>query len=127
MSGTIILEPTARHGIAASAVWRPLDTLAGKVVGFIDNSKPNFHHLADDLSRLLTKTPAGRFAAKDYARAQHRRKPELGDIGPNTLLPISTTPEEIGIVVAGGPGTHSVYVPTFGQTRAVTRAIDVEP
>jgi hypothetical protein len=64
------------------------------------------------------------FAVKDYVRAQHTRRPELGEIGPETLLPISVEAEEIGIIVAGGPGTHSVYVPTFGQTRAVTRLID---
>ena len=27
-----------------------------KVVGFIDNSKPNFSHLVDDLAELLTST-----------------------------------------------------------------------
>jgi hypothetical protein len=27
------------------------------------------------------------------------------------------------VIVAGGPGTHSVYVPCFGNTRAVTREI----
>jgi hypothetical protein len=68
--------------------------------------------------------PAGRFAPKDLARARHTRGPELGAIAPDTPVPISPSAEEIGIIVAGGPGTHSVYVPTFGQTRAVTRAID---
>ncbi len=46
---------------------------------------------------------------------------ELGVIGPDTLLPISPQPELIGIVVAGGPGTHAVYVPTYGNTRSATR------
>ena len=68
---------------------------------------------------------ASRFAAKDYARARHTRGPELGEIEPHTRLPISAKPEDIGIIVAGGPGTHSVYVPTFGQTRAVTRAVQI--
>lgn len=68
---------------------------------------------------------AARFAAKDYARARHTRGPELGAVEPHTRLPISVTAEDIGIVVAGGPGTHSVYVPTFGQTRAVTRAVRI--
>jgi hypothetical protein len=49
----IILEPTAAGGIAPRGAWRPLDRLAGKVVGFIDNSKPNFQHLVDDLAELL--------------------------------------------------------------------------
>ncbi|MEN3354566.1 MAG: hypothetical protein V7640_2724, partial [Betaproteobacteria bacterium] len=80
-----------------------------------------------DVKRRLwdeSKMVASRFAVKDYLRAQHTRRPELGEIGPETLLPISVEAEEIGIIVAGGPGTHSVYVPTFGQTRAVTRLID---
>jgi hypothetical protein len=53
MSTTVILEPTVRSGIGARIARHRLDTLAGKVVGFIDNSKPNFHHLADDLAQLL--------------------------------------------------------------------------
>ena len=48
-----ILDPTARAGSQQTVRWQSLDTLAGKVVGFIDNSKPNFHLLADDLSELL--------------------------------------------------------------------------
>ena len=41
-------------GVAgSSAGFQPLTTLQGKVVGFIDNSKPNFSFLADDLGELL--------------------------------------------------------------------------
>ena len=50
---TIILEPTTRPAIARRESRRPLDTLKDKVVGFIDNSKPHFHLLADDLAELL--------------------------------------------------------------------------
>ena len=32
--------------------------------------------------------------------------------------------EDIMLIVAGGPGTHSVYVPCFGNSRAVTRVIE---
>ena len=71
----------------------------------------------------LSKMPAHRLAAKDYQRAQHSRRSELGEIGDGSLLPISVTPDDIGIIVAGGPGTHSVYVPTFGNTRSVTREV----
>jgi hypothetical protein len=49
-----ILDPRAPAGVAPAAdAWRPLATLQGKVVGFIDNSKPNFNHLVDDLAELL--------------------------------------------------------------------------
>ena len=71
----------------------------------------------------LSKMPAARFARKDYDRAEHTRSGELGGFSPETLVPISPSAKDIGIIVAGGPGTHSVYVPTFGQTRAVSRRI----
>ena len=79
-----------------------------------------------DVKRRLweqSKMPAGRMAAKDRLRTGDARRAELGEIGPDTMLPISTQPELIGIVVAGGPGTHSVYVPTYGNSRSVTRKV----
>ncbi|HET9662776.1 MAG TPA: hypothetical protein VFP00_01010 [Burkholderiales bacterium] len=71
----------------------------------------------------LTRMPAKRMSAKDLLRVSASRTVELGAIGPDTLLPISPRPEDIWFVVAGGPGTHSVYVPSFGNTRSVTREI----
>jgi hypothetical protein len=51
---TVVLDPVAPRAAAGSVpVARRLDTLQGKVVGFIDNSKPNFNFLADDLAALL--------------------------------------------------------------------------
>ena len=32
-------------------------------------------------------------------------------------------PEDIIIAVIGGAGKHSAYIPTFGATRSVTRAL----
>ena len=32
-------------------------------------------------------------------------------------------PEDLIVIVTGGAGKHSQYVPTFGNTRAVTRAL----
>lgn len=71
-----------------------------------------------------SKMRAGRMAKKDFDRTAFSRREELGEIGPDTLLPISPSPEDIGLVVAGGVGTHTTYVPSFGDTRAVTRAIE---
>ncbi len=79
-----------------------------------------------DLKRRIweqSKQPAGRLARKDYERAEYARGPELGGFSADTLMPIARTPEQIGIIVAGGPGTHSVYVPAFGQSRAVSRPV----
>lgn len=80
-----------------------------------------------DFKRRLwesSKLPASRMTEKDLLRVLDSRTAELGAIGPDTLLPICPAPEDIGIIVAGGPGTHSVYVPCFGNSRAVTRRID---
>jgi hypothetical protein len=74
-----------------------------------------------DLSRM----PAGRMTERDLLRVKASRTAELGEIQPDTLLPIAHRPEDIRVIVAGGPGTHSVYVPCFGNTRAVTRKIPV--
>jgi hypothetical protein len=81
----------------------------------------------DELRRQLweqSKMQASRMALKDFERTAFSRREELGVIGQDTMLPISPRPEEIGLVVAGGVGTHSVYIPSFGDTRAVTRVID---
>ena len=57
-------EPEDAPGTAKAA----LAGLAGKVVGFIDNAKPNFGLLVDDLSELLT-------SKYGVARVVKRRKP----------------------------------------------------
>jgi hypothetical protein len=55
MSSILVYEPVAPCLTQPRASRRSLDTLAGKVVGFIDNSKPNFNHLVEDLSRILVE------------------------------------------------------------------------
>jgi hypothetical protein len=70
-----------------------------------------------------SKMAASRMTEKDYERTQRTRRAELGEISRETLLPITTDAARIGIVVAGGVGTHSVYIPGFGNSRSVTRPI----
>ena len=70
-----------------------------------------------------SKMKASRFAATDYERASHTRGGELGAFTPETNVPIAASPDDIGIVVAGGAGAHSVYVPSFGISRAVSRKV----
>jgi len=52
VSTTKVLDPIAplQHAARKQTV---LDGLAGKTVGFIDNAKPNFQYLVDDLGDLL--------------------------------------------------------------------------
>lgn len=83
-----------------------------------------------DVQRRLweeSKMSAARLSAKDFTRPEHARAAELGVLAPDALIPITTGPELIGIIVAGGPGTHSVYVPGYGNSRPVTRAITPPP
>jgi hypothetical protein len=52
--GTVLLfDPTAPRQQGGPRAQRVLDGLAGKTVGFIDNAKPNFNNLVDDLAGLL--------------------------------------------------------------------------
>lgn len=71
----------------------------------------------------LSKMRAGSLSTKELERARDSRTEELGELTEDTMLPISQRPEDLQFIVAGGPGTHSVYVPCFGNSRAVTREI----
>jgi hypothetical protein len=56
MTATVMLfDPTAPRGGSTQAADKPAQrtALAGAVIGFIDNAKPNFNHLVDDLAELL--------------------------------------------------------------------------
>ena len=48
-----VFNPAAPSHNKPQQLRQTLDALAGKVVGFIDNGKPNFNHLVDDLAELL--------------------------------------------------------------------------
>ena len=70
-----------------------------------------------------SKLRAGRLCARELLRTQSARGAALGTITAETMLTVAQKPEDIGIVVAGGPGTHTVYVASFGDARAVTREV----
>jgi hypothetical protein len=71
-----------------------------------------------------SKMAVKHLSAKEIDRARASRTSELGELGEDTLLPISPAAEDVQLIVAGGPGTHSVYVPCFGNSRAVTKRIE---
>ena len=52
------------------------------------------------------------------------RSPVYGSIGDDTEIHVADRPEDLLVVVAGGPGTHSIYLPTFGDSRATTVTLD---
>ncbi len=54
MTNTLfVMDPVAPHGMAAQPTRRVLSSLKETVVGFVDNSKPNFDFLAEEIGRVL--------------------------------------------------------------------------
>jgi len=56
MATVTLFDPTApQRGSEADGAQIQRIGLEGAVVGFIDNAKPNFSHLVDDLAELLMR------------------------------------------------------------------------
>src|SRR3954469_20797304 len=96
MTATLTLfDPTAprRQADTAGSAAKPvLAGLAGKVVGFIDNAKPNFGLLADDLGELL-------MAKYGVARVIRRKKPSASvPARPDVIEELS---RECDVVITG--------------------------
>jgi len=63
-----VYDPTAPSPNAAKQLRRTVGELDGKVVGFIDNAKPNFNLLVEDISALL----ASRYGVKTVVKRAKR-------------------------------------------------------
>ena len=69
MKTVTLFDPTAPRSDAEAPAPRAEQTgLEGAVVGFIDNAKPNFDHLVDDLSELLV----GRYGVRSVIKRRKR-------------------------------------------------------
>ena len=73
---TLVYEPVAPCLTQLRESRPPLDSLAGKVIGFIDNSKPNFNHLVEDLSRVLVEKHGVKRVIKRRKRSASQGVPE---------------------------------------------------
>lgn len=77
MTGTVTLfDPTAARREEGGRAGRSVGGLAGRVVGFIDNAKPNFNHLVDDLAELLVSRHGVRRVIKRRKKAASVPAPE---------------------------------------------------
>lgn len=77
MSNSIrVYIPEATASGAPRVSLSTLDDLKGKVIGFVDNAKPNFNYLADDLGRLLQD----RFGVTAVVKHRKRGQVPTGDI-----------------------------------------------
>ena len=70
-----------------------------------------------------SKMRADRLTKKDFAHMQNSRAGQFKEIKPESMIPIARDPADVSIIVAGGPGTHTVYIPCFGNSRAITREV----
>jgi hypothetical protein len=81
----------------------------------------------DDVRRALhelARMPLTSFSQENIERRMYRKFPKLyRDRSLDTEVTVAQRWEDMMIVVAGGPGKHSMYIPTFGGTRAVTQPI----
>jgi hypothetical protein len=80
-----------------------------------------------DVKRYLFEhatLPLGSFSDENIERRFRIKWPErYAKAGPEARVPITQRAEDIMVVVLGGAGKHSMYIPTFGETRSVTRAL----
>jgi hypothetical protein len=69
------------------------------------------------------RIPLTRFAKRSVAGLRHRRARWFAEVGDPNHIGIADRAEDISIVVAGGAGIHSLFVPTAFSYRPVTRKI----
>jgi hypothetical protein len=80
-----------------------------------------------DVKRCLyenAQVPFSRFSDEYVERRLKAKFPErFAHAGAGATVPLVKRAEDIMIVVIGGAGKHSAFIPTFGTTRAVTKAL----
>ncbi len=64
-----VFDPTAPVAGATQNLRRTVGDLRGKVIGFIDNTKPNFNLLVDDLAVLLAERYGVKSVIKQVKRS----------------------------------------------------------
>lgn len=80
----------------------------------------------EDFKRALwdrARVPLARLAPENIERFATIYPEGFKDRPPETLAPIARDWRDVMVIVAGGAGKHSVFIPTFGSTRSVTRRI----
>jgi hypothetical protein len=69
------------------------------------------------------RIPLSRFAARSVKGLHHRRERWFAQAGDPDHIGVADRPQDVYIVVAGGAGIHSLFVPTAFSFRPVTRRI----
>lgn len=80
-----------------------------------------------DVKRYILEhatVPLGSFSKENVERRfRVKFAQRYASAGADAHVPMAQRAEDIMIVVLGGAGKHSMYIPTFGETRSVTRAL----
>jgi hypothetical protein len=69
------------------------------------------------------RIPLSRFAKRSVEGLRHRRSRWFAEVGDPDHIGVADRPEDINIIVSGGAGIHSLFVPTAFSYRPVTRSI----
>ena len=88
----LLYDPTAMRRPEPEKAGLTVATLSGKVVGFIDNAKPNFNHLVDDLADLLV----AEYGVKQVIK---RRKRSASVPAPDEI--VRELADQCDVVIAG--------------------------
>ena len=83
-------------------------------------SKAEFKHRLWERARVRLD----RFSAENIARFSIIAPERFVGRPPGADVPWCVSPDDLVVIVAGGPGKHSSVIPTFGATRSVTVAIE---
>jgi len=81
--------------------------------------KPEIQNAMFERARI----PLARFAKRSVEGLRHRRARWFAEVGDPDHIGIADRAEDISIVVSGGAGIHSLFVPTAFSYRPVTRKI----
>jgi hypothetical protein len=70
------------------------------------------------------RVPLKEFSDENVRNVLRKRRPHLFEQGYPETVSLVDRMEDLVIVVAGGPGKHSVFVPTFGASHSVSVLIE---
>ena len=70
------------------------------------------------------RLPMSSFSRENIERRIRKNDPErYANAGPDMLVPMVQSPEKFIVIVVGGAGKHSAFIPPFGNEVSVTRAL----
>ena len=73
------------------------------------------------------RIPLSRFGARTVRGLRHRRSRWFAEVGDEDHIGVADHPSHIHIIVAGGAGIHSQFVPTSFSYNPVTRPVRFKP